>query len=499
MKSTHFIKTRFIVRALTGGLLIVVLVPTWLDVKPSSLAQTLQEAMLSENEPAGADLYSYLGGASCSGSACHGSTIHRTKLKVGQNEFYIWSQKDRHSQAYEVLTGVDSKRIAKNLKIDKPEKSRRCLVCHAVQVDPARQGVLFDITEGVSCEACHGPAEQWLGPHIQKNWGPKRAAATGMYNTKDLVKRSEKCLSCHLGVGQDVVDHELIGAGHPRLKFEIDNYSHVMPAHWQPPKEKSAHDWLGTRAWAIGQAVALRNQIRLLVSSRTRPAGLWPDFVHFECYACHHQVVDHVRDISEDEKKMQRWRVRDYDGKPGRLVWNASSYVVFRHVVNHISPERGKTLDRLIKAFHDGLTGKSAASADFDSTLTKLSDLTEQLVPMISQHEFTQQNVLFLMRSISGDSRAISNGGFQSAEQAVLALASLYDAYSEAVGTIPERKRIFTEAIEAKPEEESIKDVMDTLFKDIEDGRTFSHPRFEADMEKLHGFFPRGSSPSAPS
>ena len=51
-----------IVSALTGGLLIMVLVPTWLDVKPSSLAQTLQESMPSENEPAGADLYSYLGG-----------------------------------------------------------------------------------------------------------------------------------------------------------------------------------------------------------------------------------------------------------------------------------------------------------------------------------------------------------------------------------------------------------------------------------------------------
>jgi hypothetical protein len=35
-----------------------------------------------------------------------------------------------------------------------------------------------------------------------------------MYNTRDLVKRSERCLTCHLGTPDKFVDHELIAAGH---------------------------------------------------------------------------------------------------------------------------------------------------------------------------------------------------------------------------------------------------------------------------------------------
>lgn len=420
-------------------------------------------------------LYSYMGAESCSGSACHNNVAPRGKLRIGQNEFFIWSQKDRHAKGYEVLTGPDSKRIAQNLKIDHPENSHRCLVCHGIPVAENRQGKNFDITEGVSCEACHGPGEQWLGPHMRKDWDAKKAAAFGMYNTKDLSKRADKCLSCHLGVGQDLVDHELIGAGHPRLKFELDNYSHVMPAHWLPPKDNPSRDWLGAKAWAVNQAVALRNQVQLLVSSRKTKSGLWPDFIHFDCYACHHDVVDHVGNLTDEEKKMQRWQTKDYGGKPGRLVWNASSYAVFRHVVNQASAEQGKTLDQLVKSFHEGLTGKRAAADGFDNTLKRLSEITDQLVPKIAQHGFTGQNVLSLMKNISGDGRAIGNLGFQSAEQAVLALASLYDAYSDAVGTMPETK--------------GIKEAIDLLYKDIKAGRTFDQAQFETDMSKLHGYF----------
>src|SRR5262249_280588 len=152
-----------------------------------------------------------------------------------------------------------------------------------------------------------------------------------------------------------------------------------------PPKDKNAKDWLGTKAWAIGQAVALRDQIHLLMSSRKGRGPLWPDFIHFECYACHHEVVDHVRDLSDDDKKLQRWRGRYTGGKPGRLVWNSSSYAVFRHVVNLVSPEQAKTLDQSVKAFHEGLTGKRGATENFDASLTKLAELTDQLVPKVSQ------------------------------------------------------------------------------------------------------------------
>ncbi len=418
------------------------------------------------------DLYLYMGASSCSGSNCHGNSTARTNLRIGQNEFYIWSQKDKHARAYEVLTNADAKIIAGNLKIAKPEESERCLACHAVPVGPDHQGDFYDLMEGVSCEACHGPAGQWLNPHIRPGFDRQKATSLGMYNTKDLVKRAEKCLECHAGADGKDVTHELIGAGHPRLTFEIDSYTYAMPTHWQPPKEKKDRAWLSTRVWAIGQAAAFRNQIQRLAASRRTGAGLWPDFTHFDCFACHHAVIDRLRGTTEKEKMEQKWRRRDYDGKPGRLVWNASSHAIFRHVVNLAASEEGKYLEQLMKTFHEGLTGKESSRQSFNAVFNKLSTLSDKLVSQVAQYTFTQQGVLSLMKNISGDGHRFTASGFLAAEQAVLALASLYDAYLETAGAMPESK--------------TIKDTIDALHKEIQNGRAFDPAEFEATMNKLH-------------
>ena len=64
----------------------------------------------------------------------------------------------------------------------------------------------------------------WLGPHTERDWTHEKSVAVGMYDTRDLTKRSEKCLSCHLGNEEKSVDHEMIAAGHPDLFFELDSF-----------------------------------------------------------------------------------------------------------------------------------------------------------------------------------------------------------------------------------------------------------------------------------
>jgi hypothetical protein len=419
------------------------------------------------------DLYRYVGASSCSGSDCHGNSTARNKLRIGQNEFYIWSQKDRHAKAYEVLTSADAKTIARNLKIAKPEDSERCLVCHAVPVSPARQGPFYDITDSVSCEACHGPAEKWLNPHIRPGFDRQKATSLGMNNMKDFVKRAEKCLECHAGADGKEVTHELIGAGHPRLTFEIDNYTYVMPPHWRPPQEKKDREWLSTRVWAIGQAAAFRNEIKRLTESRHTSFGHWPDFTHFDCFACHHAVVDRLHGLTEKHKSEQRWRRRDYEGKPGQLVWNSSSYAVFRHVVNLAASDEGKHLEQLMRTFHEELTKKELSQGSPNGTFSRLLALSDKLVSQVGQFTFTQQSVLSLMKNISGDRIGLTGSDFLAAEQAVLALASLYDAYLETAGALPESK--------------TIKDTIDVLYKETRGGSVFNPTEFEATMNKLHG------------
>ena len=443
-------------------------------VWPAWHTETLAENKdLAVPERANADdLYSYMGASSCSGSGCHGNSTARNKFRIGQNEFYVWSQKDKHAKAYEVLTNADAKIIARNLKIAKPDESARCLVCHAVSVSPDRQGTLYDITDSVSCEACHGPAEKWLDPHYRPGFDPQKAMSLGMYNTKDLVKRAEKCLECHAGTDGKEMTHELIGAGHPRLTFEVDNYSHAMPPHWRPPQEKKDREWLSTRVWAIGQAVAFRNQITRFAASRRTGVGLLPDFTHFDCVACHHAVVDRLRGITEKDKAEQKWRRKDYDGKPGRLVWNASNYSVFRHVVNLSASEEGKQLEQLMRTFHERLTGKEISHESFTAALNRLSALSDKLVSQVALYTFTQRSVSSLMKNISGDGGRLTTSGFLAAEQAVLALASLYDAYRETAGALPESK--------------NIKDTIDALYRETQSGGAFNPTEFEATMNKLH-------------
>jgi predicted XRE-type DNA-binding protein len=429
----------------------------WFQVGFDSHAQT-PETPLAPPKDKSPDLYKFMGAASCGGPGCHGQLDpKKRKFPIKQDEYFRWLWNAEtppdsrnpdsiidfgHSKAFENLKTADSQRMAKNLGIKNAESEPRCLACHAVPVEDNRKGANYELQEGVTCEGCHGPAEQWLGPHTRKDWDKKKGAAFGMLDTKNLVKRAERCLVCHLGTDKAIVDHELIGAGHPRLNFELDAFSALMPVHWLPPKEKAERDWLGAKTWVVGQAVTLRHQLELLSASRKSRAVLGPDLIYFDCYACHHDVVDRVRGVSEGEKKLQRWRVKDYTGrKPGRLIWNAANYTVFRHAVRDIAPDKAGALDQVVSNFHDALTGKSSMT-EFEQALSKLQRLSEELVLTVEQHKLTQKEVWSIMRRISGDASNIANAGFQSAEQAVLAISTLQSSYEEAMGPLPNGKAI---------------------------------------------------------
>src|SRR5580704_18023520 len=154
----------------------------------------------------------YVGAGGCASSNCHGGTtpLPESQSRILGNEYATWSVGDKHSIAYKKLLEPRSKRMAEILKIADPTRDRRCTVCHVVG-SPEKS-----ISDGVACEACHGAATAWLGPHTQPNSHPA-SVSQGMTDTKNLEVRARTCLACHLGEGEQVVDHELIAAGHPDL------------------------------------------------------------------------------------------------------------------------------------------------------------------------------------------------------------------------------------------------------------------------------------------
>src|SRR3954454_11671335 len=174
----------------------------------------------------------YIGAGGCASSNCHGATsaAPAAENRILGNEYATWSVSDKHARAYKALEEARGKRMAEILGIADATRDKRCVVCHAVgSPDKSR-------SDGVACEACHGPAEGWLGPHTKPD-SHDASVRAGMTDTKKLDIRAKTCLACHLGAAGQDVDHELIAAGHPDLAFELDTFTAAQPAHHRMPAQ----------------------------------------------------------------------------------------------------------------------------------------------------------------------------------------------------------------------------------------------------------------------
>jgi hypothetical protein len=217
---------------------------------------------LSANEAAPTNgLPKFLGAASCSSSGCHGGGGPH------QNQYLIWALRDFHSQRpVATLTTARSKQIGDALQIKDPTAERRCTGCHAPlrEVPESRRGENFKVSEGVSCESCHGPAENWLRSHTRHDYTHADRVAVGMRDLKNLYVRANTCVACHQNV-----DNDILAAGHPELIFELDGQSISEPKHW-----RETTNWNGAQAWLVGQAVALREMSWQLTNGKPQAGNL---------------------------------------------------------------------------------------------------------------------------------------------------------------------------------------------------------------------------------
>ncbi|MGC4006684.1 MAG: multiheme c-type cytochrome [Pirellulales bacterium] len=324
----------------------------------------------------------FMGVSSCASAACHGGPASANVTPTWKNAYTVVYQtkNDPHRNAYRVLTDDRSKRILwlldgavkspsaqpdKPWSESKPQQDARCLTCHSSMTDAETPPPDFALSDGVSCEACHGPSEKWKGPHTLVSWkadakryrtlsvDPSKTVgdAHKMWNTKDLSSRAAICMRCHVGGPDRDVNHDLIAAGHPRLNFEFSTFQAMMPKHWDDSKDRQAMARatgsekipdrpldIEARLWSIGQGAEavvalrlLRQRIDLLDSQGENPhlredltskmmlgraTATWPEFTEYDCFACHH-------DLSESS-----WRRLDVQGvpaghprRPGTLPW----------------------------------------------------------------------------------------------------------------------------------------------------------------------------------
>ena len=387
----------------------------WLKTKLALLTLT---PLLHSVAVAGVTLPQYshdksLGVASCSSSLCHGSIETWKDSNVLQNEYVTWMRSDKHARAYAVLLNQRSKEIAKKLGLKEPAQlSNLCLDCHAHNPAPAQRGEKYDVSDGVSCEACHGPAERWIKSHVEIKATHEQNLSKGLYRTENDVQRVQLCLSCHLGTEKKLVTHRMMAAGHPRLSFELDTFTQIGPAHFRIDDDwhKRKGSWDGVRAWAVGQAVAAQELLGLLLGPRGRD-GLFPELVLFDCHSCHHNMSD---------KRNTAARVGT---GPGVVRINDASFLMLRQIARRVDPYKADILARQVLALHH-------AVSDGDDAFKKAREVQEtivQLIPAISAHRFSADDLRSIMLGLIAEGLDGQYGDYQGAEQAVMGIQSVAD------------------------------------------------------------------------
>jgi Cytochrome c554 and c-prime len=420
----------------------------------------------------------YIGPGSCAATSCHGSVKPIAGSRILQDEYSTWILKDKHSRAYQALTGEVGERMARILKLGaKAEEAPKCLACHALYTTPEQRGRAFEISEGVSCENCHGPAQGWLGQHTARDSAEKHAESVRlrMTDTRNIITRTTKCLECHLGTREKFVDHEMIAAGHPDLYFELDSFSAVMPRHWKMPRESDPGKpapgedpaWAGVRDWSTGQAVQLRAAMERLTwrakGERYDKKDIWPEYSELSCFACHH-ALGPAKDSWRQE--------HGYTGhRPGDPAWNASRYAVFRLMAKQVDAPAAQDLDRQLAAVTDEMSKLNPDRNAVVSTATAAAPIAQRFAERLASMQYDQALALRMLQQITADADNIALADERAAEQATMALDSLYIAYSR----------------DAKPANAAeVRAAINGLFQQLENPSTYNADQFASALRRIH-------------
>ena len=352
-----------------------------------------------------------MGVVNCANSLCHGAVQPWKDSSILQNEYVTWSRVDKHARSYMVLFNEQSARIARNLGLDKASEAKICLDCHAHNIPADRRGERFKFEDGVSCEACHGPSEQWLPKHVEDGATHAGNLAAGLYPTADPSERARLCVSCHFGNSDRFVTHRIMGAGHPRMSFELDTFTAVEPAHFKinADWEKRNGMWDGVKVWAIGQALIVSDLMDVLADPKRGHDGLFPELVLFDCHACHHPMSD------------KRWIARVPGLGPGVVRLNDSSQLMVRAIARVVDPALGDRIAETMVRLQQTVSGGGDAMGLAQSLKADM----DALVARLNERTITEADMRAILAQLVNDGLNGQFHDYAGAEQATMAIGSV--------------------------------------------------------------------------
>ena len=410
----------------------------------------------------------HLGVASCATSFCHGSAKELQDNNVSQNEYSTWLKGgDAHSKAYSILLGPEGKKIARNYFGNSKQSAHtaaECLDCHADNVAPSKRGEKFQISDGVGCEGCHGGSERWIRGHFGSKSSHQDNVTRGLFPTEDPANRAQLCLSCHMGTPQKFVNHRMMGAGHPRLRFELDLFTAIQPAHFTvdddyKKRKKVAN---GVKTWATGQLIAVSQYLALVSDPKTFNDGAFPELVFFECHACHHPL----------EKK--RWRARSGAPiAPGSVHLNDANLIMLRVVAGLISDQERAEIFNKTRNLHRAV---QRGGERIQTAARALKSAADDLLPKLIATQFDRSKMRGIFIGIVNEGLANEYVDFAAAEQATMALESIFTAIKTAK---------YADENEIRGIEAGLKNCYKVVDPVLKEGANFSPDRFKVALRSL--------------
>jgi len=412
----------------------------------------------------------HMGVASCAGSTCHSGGASTDVLMT---EVSLWEDQEFHARSFQVLFNDRSKRIARNLGIGPAHEAPMCLTCHTHYVPEEQRGEKFQISDGVGCEACHGGSggkdgsAGWLASHYAADATHQKNLSAGLFPTTDVVKNAEMCLSCHLGTlegDKKFVTHRIMGAGHPRMGFELDNWivfqqHHRVDADYRERKPVST----AVQTWAVGQAVTLRVMMEGLMDPQRSTSGAFPELTFFSCHACH-ESMDRLTYAPNPVRRPLA---------PGIPPINDANIIMLRALAEHVDPQLYADLKTRSDALHRSvMTGQGALRAEAKA----MHAMAERMIARFRDHEFDVATLKAVALELCKNGLSNVYTDYSGAEQAFFALQSLAAAMNE-TGQVEAAK---LERIDA---------LLQSAQKKLDDDDAYGPGTFVASMRQLKAAF----------
>src|SRR5581483_9993729 len=189
---------------------------------------------------------------------------------------------------------------------------------------------------------------------------------------------------------------------------------------------------------------------------------VWPEYSELSCFACHH-ALGPAKDSWRQE--------HGYAGRrPGDPAWNGSRYAVFRLLARQIDSADAQELDRQIAFVSQEMSKLNPDRNAVAAAAVAAVPIAQRFAARLATLQYDQALTLRMLQSIADNAEEISLADERAAEQAAMAVDSLYIAYSK----------------EAKPPNAAeARAAINVLFQLLENPSSYNADQFAAALGRL--------------